>query len=108
MHGKPLSSVQNTPLAAHTPVLEHPEELVEGACMGEAQKVNLVTSPRMKLFALFINALVLAALTVAMYVAAQNPDQFTPMFFKVFVSLLVPTIIVAIVGRRLIARAERR
>ena len=75
--------------------------------MGEAQKVSLAHSPRLRLFALLINVLVVSELVVSMYFAQQTPDRLTPVFFKVFFSLLVPTLVVAIVGRRLIARAER-
>ncbi|MDL2316208.1 hypothetical protein LJC59_03915 [Desulfovibrio sp. OttesenSCG-928-A18] len=74
---------------------------------GQAQKVSLSTSPRMRLFAIGVNLLVLVELFVAMFFASQNQATLTPVFFKIFFSLLVPTIIGAIVGRRLIARAER-
>ena len=89
-------------------MLEHAEPAMQESGMGEAQKVSLTSSPRMKLFALLINLLVLTELTIAMYFAAQDQDRLTPVFFKIFFSLLVPTVIGAIVGRRLIARAERR
>lgn len=75
--------------------------------MGEAQKVSLTSSPRMRLFALLINVMVVSELCVAMYFAQQTPDRLTPVFFKVFFSLLVPTLVAAVVGRRLIAKAER-
>ncbi len=75
--------------------------------MGEAQKVSLTASPRLRLFALLINVLVVSELCVAMYFAQQTPDRLTPVFFKVFFSLLVPTLVAAVVGRRLIAKAER-
>lgn len=108
MHGTSTPIAHHAPLTAHSPVLEHPQPDVQEAGMGEAQKVSLTSSPRLKLFALFINVLVLMELTVAMYFAAQDQDRLTPVFFKIFFSLLAPTIIVAIAGRRIIARAERR
>lgn len=82
------------------------EEYHEPA-MGEAQKVSLSSNPRMRLFAVLINFLVISELCVAMYFAQQTPDRLTPVFFKVFFSLLVPTLVAAVVGRRLIAKAER-
>ena len=110
MHGKTVSLSENSDLtAASVSMMENPDEMpMDEGGMGEAQKVSLSTSPRMRLFALCINLLVLTELTVAMYFAAQNPDKLTPVFFKIFFSLLVPTIIGAIVGRRLIARADQR
>lgn len=83
------------------------EESMHQPGMGEAQKVSITGSPRLRLFALLINVLVIAELCVAMYFAQQVPEQITPIFFKVLFSLLVPTIILAAVGRRLIAKAER-
>lgn len=75
--------------------------------MGEAQQVSLTSSPKMKLFALFINILVISELFVAMYFANQTPAQLTPVFFKIFFSLLLPTLGLAFLGRRIIAKAER-
>ncbi|MDR0339202.1 MAG: hypothetical protein LBH65_02870 [Desulfovibrio sp.] len=87
----------------HDESLEHMEE----RGMGEAQRVSLTASPRMRLFAVVINFLVISELFVAMYFASQTPDRLTPVFFKIFFGLLVPTLVVAFVGRRLIAKAER-
>ena len=74
---------------------------------GAAVQASLVTGPRLKLFAVFINILVVGELFVAMYFAAQNPDRLTPIFFKIFFSLLLPTLLGAFLGKRLIARTER-
>lgn len=102
MHGnaasQPLPSTMDTSQSAP----EHVE-----AAMGEAQKVSLTSSPRLRMFAILINVLVLTELFVAMYFAQQTPARLTPVFFKIFFSLLVPTLVVAFVGRRLIARSER-
>ena len=49
-----------------------------------------------------INLLVLAELCVAMYMANENPEEFTPVFFKVFFSLLLPTLILGILSKRFI------
>lgn len=74
---------------------------------GQAQRVSLTASPRMRLFAVLINFMVISELFVAMYFANQTPDRLTPVFFKIFFSLLAPTLVLAIVGRRLIAKADR-
>lgn len=108
MHDFSTSSAQDALRRAQADVPEDPEPAAPEAGIGEAQKVALSGSPRMKLFAVFVNLLVLAELTAAMYFAALEPDRLTPMFFKIFFSLLIPTIICAFVGRKLIARAERR
>lgn len=75
--------------------------------LGEAQKVSLTTSPRLRLFAMIINILVVGEVAVAMYFASQTPDRLTPVFFKIFFSLLVPTLVLAFLGRRHIAKAEQ-
>ena len=49
-----------------------------------------------------INILVLVELCFAMYMAKQEPEEFTPVFFKVFFSLLVPTLILGILSKRFI------
>lgn len=111
MSGTTPPSAQNVSHAPPTSVLEHTEYTeadVEEPGMGEAQKVSLSSSPRMKLFALAINVLVLLELTLSMYLASLDPDRLTPIFFKTFFTMLVPTIVFAFIGRRLIARAERR
>lgn len=103
MHGNPASTTltpaMDMPRDAHA---EHAE-----AAMGEAQKVSLTSSPRLRMFAVLINVLVVSELFVAMYFAQQTPVRLTPVFFKIFFSLLVPTLVAAYVGRRLIARSER-
>lgn len=91
------------PEAAETPEKEYEGE----AGFGEGQKVSLSGDPRLKLFAALINFLVICELFVAMYFASQDPDRLTPVFFKIFFSLLVPTIVAAFVGRRLLAKAAR-
>lgn len=97
----------NAPLNDTTsPYAQGRDEYHEPA-MGEAQKVSLTSSPRLRLFALLINVLVIGELCVAIYFAQQTPDRLTPVFFKVFFCLLAPTLVAAVVGRRLIAKAER-
>jgi hypothetical protein len=54
-----------------------------------------------------VNVLVLAELCVARYMAAQNPEEFTPVFFKVFFALLVPTLILSAVVKRLMQPKEK-
>lgn len=55
------------------------------------------------LFAVGVNLAVLSELCVAMAFAAQAPpENFTAVFFKVFFGLLVPTLLLAGIGKRLL------
>ena len=84
-----------------------PENAAEGP-IGEAQSVELAHGlPRM-LLTITVNVLVLAEVFIAMYFAAQNPDEITPIFFKTLFSMLVPTLVLAFVAKRIIARRGRR
>lgn len=84
------------------PVTEYPHE----PGLGQAQSVSLVSDLKMKLFAVFINVLVIVEVFVAMYIAQQTPARLTPVFFKVFFALLLPTLVIAYVGRRILAKAK--
>lgn len=72
------------------------------APLGAAQEVQVTLSLPHIIRIAVVNVLVLVELCIAMYMAAQNPEEFTPVFFKVFFSLLVPTLIVGIVSKRFI------
>ena len=74
--------------------------------MGEAERVEISTSPYRRILTVVVNLLVLAEVFVAMYFAAKDPDTLTPVFFKVFFSLLLPTVVAAWTARRLISRRE--
>ncbi|PKN42752.1 MAG: hypothetical protein CVU60_05190 [Deltaproteobacteria bacterium HGW-Deltaproteobacteria-18] len=57
-----------------------------------------------KILVLSINALVLGALTVAMYVASGHPDEFTLVFLKLFGGMLLPIIVLGFVAKRRLRR----
>lgn len=57
-----------------------------------------------KILVLAVNVLVLGALTVAMYQASQIPEEFTPVFLKVFGGSLLPILIAGFIGKRLLRR----
>lgn len=107
MHNKSgsasLHTIQDAPRET---IAEYQQEYAEPG-MGEAQTVSITCSPRMRLFAIAINLMVLTELCIAMYFAAQDQTQLTPVFFKVFFSLLLPTLVIAFVGRRIIAKADQ-
>lgn len=58
-----------------------------------------------KILVLSINALVLGALTVAMYVASGRPDEFTLVFLKFFGGMLLPIIVLGFVAKRRLRRS---
>jgi hypothetical protein len=107
MQGNHSSRVLTRGLGPTREYLVPTEELEAESRMGEAQKVSLTTSRRMRLFAIFINFLVVTEVFVAMFFASQTPDRLTPLFFSILFSLLIPTLLVAFFGRRFIAKAER-
>jgi len=76
------------------------------APLGAAQHVQTnFTLPHI-LRVVTVNVLVLAELCVAMYMANQNPEEFNSVFFKVFFALLVPTLILSAVVKRLMRPKE--
>jgi hypothetical protein len=89
--------------APEDPGRETAQPSEEGA-LGEARPFSLTDDPRLRLFALFINLLVVIELFVAMFFAARDPDNLTPVFFKLFFAMLTPTLVVAFVGRRVIGK----
>lgn len=58
-----------------------------------------------KILVLSVNALVLAALSVAMYLASGNPEEFTLVFLQVFGALLVPIFALGWAGKRWLRRS---
>jgi hypothetical protein len=58
-----------------------------------------------KILVLSVNALVLAALTLAMFLASGNPEEFTLVFLKVFGSLLLPIFALGYTGKRWLRRS---
>lgn len=57
-----------------------------------------------KVLVVSVNLLVLCVLTLAMYLAAQNPEEFTLVFLKVFGTALVPVLTAGYVGKRMLRR----
>ena len=109
MQPTPLSpQAQQSDSAAYSAeAVASPENAAEGP-IGEAQSVQLAHGlPRM-LLTITVNVLVLAEVFIAMYFAAQNPDEITPIFFKTLFSMLLPTLVLAFVAKRVIARWGRR
>jgi hypothetical protein len=71
---------------------------------GEAQSVQLARGVPRLLLTVATNLLVLVEVFIAMYFAAKTPEEITPVFFKFFFSMLLPTLALAFILKRLIAR----
>ena len=91
-----------TQLSTHSP------EMQQEAVYGGAQHVSVTSSFALRLLAVAVNILVLAELCVAMYFGSQDMDNITPIFFKVFFSLLIPTIVGIIIMRRILSARMRK
>lgn len=86
----------------------HSQEMQQDAVYGGAQHVSVSKNFASRVLAVVVNILVLAELCIAMYFGSQDMDNLTPIFFKVFFSLLIPTIIGTIFIRRLLAKRVTR
>jgi hypothetical protein len=78
------------------------------APMGAGQHVRVEFSRTHIIRVVVVNVLVLVELCIAMYMANKNPDEFTPVFFKVFFSLLMPTLILASISKRFVRRPKAK
>lgn len=58
-----------------------------------------------KILVLSINALVIAALTLAMYKASLQPEEFTLVFMKIFGGLLLPILAIGFFAKRRLRRS---
>lgn len=57
-----------------------------------------------KVLIVAVNLLVLVAVTVGMYLASMNPEEFTLVFLKAFGSVALPVLTLGFVGTRLLRR----
>jgi hypothetical protein len=55
-----------------------------------------------KLLVTGVNLLILGALFMAMYRASLYPDDFTPVFFETIFTLLIPSLLLGYVGKRML------
>ena len=69
-----------------------------------AEKLN----PRHWLLVIILDILILAELTAAMYLAAAHPDNFTPVFMKTFFGMLLPTLLVGFLAKRMVRTPPER
>ena len=57
-----------------------------------------------KILVLSVNVLVLVALTIAMYLASLNPEEFTLEFLKAFGGMLLPILVLVALAKRWLRR----
>jgi hypothetical protein len=57
-----------------------------------------------KILVLSVNVLVLVALTIAMYMASLNPEEFTLEFLKAFGVMLLPILVLGVLAKRRLRR----
>jgi len=60
------------------------------------------------LLVIILDVLVLAELAVAMYMAAASPDEFTPVFMKTFFGMLLPTLLLGLLAKRMVRTPPER
>jgi hypothetical protein len=60
------------------------------------------------LLVIILDVLILAELTAAMYVAAAHPDNFTPVFMKTFFGMLLPTLLLGLLAKRMVRTPAER
>jgi len=52
-------------------------------------------NPHQKIAVAVMDVFILAELCLSMFMAHSHPENFTPVFFKIFLGMLIPTLIVA-------------
>jgi Na+/proline symporter len=60
------------------------------------------------LLVIAVDVLILVELAVAMYVASVHPDEFELMFMKSFFGMLLPTLVLSFLAKRMLRRAPER
>ena len=72
------------------------------------EAVDLVQDIRQKLLVVIINLLVVAELFIAIYRASGNMDEFTPVVFSTFFSLLLPTLALGWLAKRYLSPKQNK
>ena len=76
------------------------------------EKPEEVKAPEMNsrnwLLVIVVDVLILVELAAAMYVASAYPDEFELMFMKSFFGMLLPTLVLSFLAKRLLRRAPEQ
>ncbi len=70
----------------------------DNACQ-DSEEVSIVTHKYLKLIPFIFNIVILLSVFVAMYFAAQQPEKLTEIFFSIFLTAFIITIICAWVAK---------
>ena len=60
------------------------------------------------LLVIVVDVLILVELAAAMYVASVHPDDFELMFIKSFFGMLIPTLLLSFLAKRMLRRTPER
>jgi hypothetical protein len=60
------------------------------------------------LLVIILDVLILAELALAMYMAAASPGDFTPVFMKTFFGMLLPTLLLGFLAKRMMRTPPER
>ena len=96
------------PGGGYHPLVPKLAEQAPDDSMGTAQSVSLITSMPQFIVVITVNLLVLAELCISVYMATKEPEEFTVVFFKVFFSLLIPTLIASSIAKRFVRAWEKK
>jgi len=76
--------------------------------MSEERSTTPTSSPWRIPFIIFMDLAILAELCIAMRQAAMTPDSLTPVFVKTFFMLLLPTLALGYIAKRLMRPKPER
>ena len=68
--------------------------------MDPVNEVDVAKNPWQWILVIVMNLAVLTELCIAMYLATNDPDDFTATFIKAFFGMLIPTLVIGIIARR--------
>jgi hypothetical protein len=68
--------------------------------MDPVNEVDVAKNPWHWILVIVMNLAVLTELCIAMYLAANDPEDFTAAFMKAFFGMLVPTLVIGFFAKR--------
>lgn len=74
----------------------------------DARDIDVLHNVKSQILMCVVNLCLIVELCIAMYFAAKNPAELTPIFFRVFFSMLIPTLICAWIARRIILSKAKK
>jgi hypothetical protein len=68
--------------------------------MDPVNEVDVAKNPGQWILVIVMNLAVLTELCIAMYLATNDPEDFTAAFMKAFFGMLVPTLVIGFFAKR--------